>query len=173
MRIAVCGYMGSGKSTVSQFLASQLQLELIDLDSEIESEENLSISEIFQQKGEIYFRKKENYKLKEILNSQKSGVISLGGGTPCYANNLQLIKSATDLKMVYLKLSPHSLTQRLWNETSKRPVIAHLEKEELLEEFIRKHLFERQFDYLQSDIIIDANNKLPEELSKEIIQLFH
>jgi shikimate kinase len=173
MKIAVCGYMGSGKSTVSQFLASQLQLNLIDLDNELEKEENLSISEIFQQKGEIYFRERENFKLKEILNSQKSGVISLGGGTPCYANNLQLLKSEKDLKMVYLKLSSQSLTERLWNESNTRPVIAHLDSKEKLEDFIRKHLFERQFDYLQSDYIIDANHKPIKDIGQEIIKLFY
>jgi len=173
MKLAVCGYMGSGKSTVSQFLTSKLSLQLIDLDSEIEKEENLSITEIFQQKGEIYFRKKENEKLRMLLNSEKDAVISLGGGTPCYANNLQLLKSEKELKMVYLKLSPQNLTQRLWNETLKRPVIAHLDSKEKLEEFIRKHLFERQFDYLQSDYVIDANNKSLEDIGKEIIELLH
>ena len=170
MKIAVCGYMGSGKSTVSQLLAEKLKLDFIELDKEIEKKENFSISEIFAQKGEIYFRKKETLVLEETLSNTKKAIISLGGGTPCYGNNLELLKNDEELKLVYLKVTPQNLTQRLYKERAKRPLIANLE-EEKLEEYVRKHLFERQFYYLQSDVIIDANNKTVEDLVAEISKL--
>ena len=170
MKIAVCGYMGSGKSTVSQLLAEKLKLDFIELDKEIQKKENFSISEIFAQKGEIYFRKKETLVLEETLSNIKKAIISLGGGTPCYGNNLELLKNDEELKLVYLKVTPQNLTQRLYKERAKRPLIANLEKEKL-EEYVRKHLFERQFYYLQSDVIIDANNKTVEDLVAEISKL--
>lgn len=170
MKIAVCGYMGSGKSTVSQLLAEKLKLDFIELDKEIEKKENFSISEIFAQKGEIYFRKKETLVLEETLSNTKKAIISLGGGTPCYGNNLELLKNDEELKLVYLKVTPQNLTQRLYKERAKRPLIANLE-EEKLEEYVRKHLFERQFYYLQSDVVIDANNKTVEDLVAEISKL--
>lgn len=172
MKIALCGYMGSGKSTVSQLLAKKNELAFVELDNEIEKKENLSISEIFSDKGEIYFRKKESLVLQDTLALAKNAVISLGGGTPCYGNNLELLKNNKEVKLVYLKVSPQNLTQRLFKERENRPLIANLD-EEKLEEYIRKHLFERQFYYLQSDFIIDANNKTLEELVKEISELFY
>ena len=170
MKIAVCGYMGSGKSTVSQLLAEKLKWDFIELDKEIEKKENFSISEIFAHKGEIYFRKKETLVLEETLSNIKKAIISLGGGTPCYGNNLELLKNDEELKLVYLKVTPQNLTQRLYKERAKRPLIANLEKEKL-EEYVRKHLFERQFYYLQSDVVIDANNKTVEDLVAEISKL--
>jgi len=120
---------------------------------------------------EIYFRKIENIVLNEVLKTSKNEVISLGGGTPCYANNLHLLKSNEHVKLFYLKMTPQNLTARLINEKQKRPLINHLQTEEKLEEYIRKHLFERQFYYLQSDFMIDANAKSVEELTEEIINL--
>ncbi|MBW2961254.1 shikimate kinase [Mesonia aestuariivivens] len=172
MKIALCGYMASGKSTVGQLVAEKLNLEFIEIDLEIQKKENLSIAEIFSQKGEIYFRKQENLALKRILKNSKNAVISLGGGTPCYANNIELLKADQDLDLVYLKLTAENIKNRLWlEEKNKRPLLSHL-SEEKLEEYIRKHLFERQFYYLQSDFKIDANFKSVEQLSDEIIYLF-
>jgi len=173
MKIALCGYMGCGKSTVGQLITTKKDLEFVETDLEIEKKENLSISEIFSQKGEIYFRKQENLILKNLLDNLGDSVLSLGGGTPCYANNLQMLKETEGLKLVYLKLTAASLTNRLWTETHQRPLISHLSSKELLDEYVRKHLFERQYYYLQSDYIIDANEKSVEELSNEILNLFY
>ena len=164
------GYMGSGKSTVGKVLAKNNNLMFIDFDDYIVEKENLSIPEIFKLKGEIYFRRKETEYLTELLSQKPEAVISLGGGTPCYGNNLELLKNDEELKLVYLKVTPQNLTQRLFKERAKRPLIANLE-EEKLEEYVRKHLFERQFYYLQSDVVIDANNKTVEDLVAEISKL--
>ncbi|MAN26315.1 MULTISPECIES: shikimate kinase [Mesonia] len=171
MKIVLCGYMGCGKSTVGQLLSEKLNVDFLEIDTEIEKKENSSITDIFQENGEIYFRKIENIVLNEVLKTSKNEVISLGGGTPCYANNLHLLKSNEHVKLFYLKMTPQNLTARLINEKQKRPLINHLQTEEKLEEYIRKHLFERQFYYLQSDFMIDANAKSVEELTEEIINL--
>ncbi|MDD3723627.1 MAG: shikimate kinase, partial [Lutibacter sp.] len=96
MKIVLLGYMASGKSAVGRILSEKLNIQFIDLDSFIEEKEQLSISEIFETKGEIYFRKIEGIYLQELLNSKESTVISLGGGTPCYGNNIDLIENKSN-----------------------------------------------------------------------------
>ncbi|AVR43924.1 shikimate kinase [Christiangramia fulva] len=168
MKIFLLGYMGSGKSTVGRLLAEQLSFEFLDLDQAIELQENIPVSTIFQKKGELYFRKQER-KLLEWIIAKDKAVISLGGGTPCYGDNLDLIKDAKDSKTVYLKMSVQQLTDRLEKEKEQRPLISHLDKKEELEEFIRKHLFERGFYYSQSELIINCDNKKPQEIVDEIV----
>lgn len=168
MKIFLLGYMGSGKSYIGKQLAERIGQEFIDFDEEIEKREKSSISDIFQKKGEIYFRKLEREVLKEMIDLEKNAVISLGGGTPCYGDNMELIKEAEDIESFYLKLNIQSLTDRLGKEKEKRPLISHLEKREDLEDFIRKHLFERGFVYSQSDHIINCDSRSAEEIIEEI-----
>lgn len=168
MKIFLLGYMGSGKTTVGNMLSSDMELQFYDLDEEIEKEEGKKISELFSEKGEVYFRKKERKTLEDVLNSEKELLVSLGGGTPCYGNNMEIIKANPENKTVYLKYSIPYILERLWNERSSRPMISHLDDKEKLEEFIRKHLFERGFYYNQSDIIINCDDKSPEEIGAEI-----
>ncbi len=168
MKIFLIGYMGSGKTFIGKRLAEQLKLEYIDLDERIEEIEGYDIPEIFTQKGEIYFRKRERQILEELLSTDMDSVISLGGGTPCFGNNMELIKSERDSVTFYLKLSIGSLTERLINEKDKRPLINHLQDRESLEDFIRKHLFERGFYYNQSEYIINCDGMSSAEIIKEI-----
>lgn len=151
--------MGSGKSVVAKALAEKTGFTSIDMDDQIALIEQQSISEIFDSKGELYFRKRENQVLQDVLQEPGSLIVSLGGGTPCYGNNLDLIKSTSDARMIYLKASVGFLTERLFQEKEHRPVISHLTRKEDLEDFIRKHLFERGYYYLQSDQIINVEGK--------------
>jgi shikimate kinase len=97
-------------------------------------------------------------------------VISLGGGTPCYGDNMEAIDQAADAKSFYLRASVEVLLDRLFPEKMHRPVISHLETREALEEFIRKHLFERAYFYNQSDYIINVDELSPEEIVKRIVE---
>ena len=169
MKIFLCGYMGSGKSVVGRHLATKLNFSSIDLDDQIELMEQRSIAEIFNQKGELYFRKLETEVLKDTLEEPSSLIIALGGGTLSYGNNLQLIKDTPGTHMVYLKASVEFLTERLFNEKETRPVISHLTEKEDMEDFIRKHLFERAYDYLQSETIINVEGKTPEAIADGIM----
>ncbi len=161
MNIILLGYMGSGKSTIGSKLASAINFEFIDLDDYIESKEGIAIPEIFETKGEIYFRKVEHNYLKEILLKKTKYVLSLGGGTPCYAGNMELIKSTSVTISFYLKASIKELVTRLIKEKERRPLVARFINEEELSEFIGKHLFERNYFYNQSDkqIVIDGKSK--------------
>ncbi|MFZ0489717.1 MAG: shikimate kinase [Salegentibacter sp.] len=166
MKIFLTGYMGSGKSVIGKKLAESLKYSYVDLDEQIEVIEGMRIDDIFNEKGELYFRKLENKILMDVLEETADLVVSLGGGTPCYGDNFEEIKSSG--KTIYLKASVQELTERLFPEKLYRPVISHLETRELLEEFVRKHLFERAFYYNQSDIIVKVDKKKPEEIVREI-----
>ncbi|GLB52239.1 shikimate kinase [Neptunitalea chrysea] len=164
--IILLGYMGSGKSAVGKSLAVKLNQPFLDFDEYIEQKEGISVTTIFQEKGEIYFRKIEHLYLKELLDENRNMVLSLGGGTPCYSNNIALLLKATP-HVFYLNVGIGTLVERLLKEKSHRPVIAHL-TEENLPEFIGKHLFERNSFYQQAHHHVNANKKTIEELVNEI-----
>ncbi|MFV9482809.1 shikimate kinase [Christiangramia sp. ASW11-125] len=170
MKFFLIGYMGSGKSTVGKLLSEELNHKFYDLDQEIEKEYGLAISEIFARRGEIFFRKAERKMLQKLIDLDEDAIVSLGGGTPCYGDNMELIKNADLVRSIYLKLNIQTLLQRLKQEKEDRPMISHLETEELLEEFIRKHLFERGFYYNQSEKILDCNDKDPSEITQELME---
>lgn len=170
MKIFLSGYMGSGKSLVSQHLANKLQFPQIDLDDQIALMQGQNIPQIFNTKGELFFRNLETRVLKDILAEPSSLIVALGGGTPSYGNNLDLIKEGTENKMVYLKASVEFLTNRLFLEKEMRPVISHLTVQENLEDFIRKHLFERSYYYNQADVIVNVEGKSPGMIAEEIIK---
>jgi len=170
MKIFLTGYMGSGKSLISHKLSEELKIPLVDFDDQISMIEGQSISGIFEQRGEIHFRKLETHVLEDVLNEPSSLIVSLGGGTPCYGINMELIKSFPETKMIYLKASVGFLTERLFLEKDTRPLINHLQNKEDLEDFIRKHLFERGHYYLQSDIVVNIEGKDPENIVAEILK---
>ena len=166
-KFIMLGYMGSGKSTVGKLLAKTINFPYKDLDEIIEMGANLSINKIFEQKGELFFRKLETQILAEIMQSQQSFVLSLGGGTPCYGKNLDLIKTH-NATSIYLKVPLKLLAARLTKENQKRPLLKNL-GEVTIEEFIAKHIFERGHYYSQATRIITGENKTPEEIVAEIM----
>ncbi len=172
MKIVLLGYMSSGKSSVGKQLASQLKSKFVDLDQYIAKQSEMSIPEIFKNKGELYFRKQEHNCLNEVLNHSKNEnlIVALGGGTPCYYNNMELINQEDDVTSIYLKLNIETLLNRLWKEKVNRPLIAHYTDKDGLEEFIRKHLFERQFFYLQAQHTMDVSKLSLEEVTLSIKQ---
>lgn len=158
--------MGSGKTTIGKELSAVLQLPFIDLDHYIEEKEQLSINELFKQKGEIYFRKQEHFCLKHLLSNKKSFVLSLGGGTPCYANNHLLLQS-NQVVSFYLQASVNTLAERLQN-VSNRPLLADVSD---LKTYIGPHLLERAYFYNFSHYKINVNNKDTTSIRNEILTL--
>lgn len=168
-KIILVGYMGSGKSTIAKILAEELQIPFIDLDQYIEQELQDTISNIFKTKGELFFRKKEHEYFKLLMNTSESFVLSLGGGTPCYANNHLFLNHKNTLSF-YLKASIDTLYHRLSNEVVNRPILAQ-NKEEPLDTFIAKQLFERSYFYYQATHTVTVDTKAPEDISSEIKKL--
>lgn len=161
--------MGSGKTTIGQLLAKRIGYDFVDYDQFIIKKENKSISDIFESKGEIYFRKKEAFYLKELLEKTATKkIVALGGGTPCYGNNMQDIKDS-GVTSIYLNVPVGQLTDRLWNAKAERPVIASQQSKEALEDFLRKHLFERSFYYNQASKVIKVQDQSETEIVEEII----
>ena len=169
MLYVLIGYMGSGKSVVGKGLAKKLSQPYTDLDTYTEKNENMSIPEIFSERGEIYFRKKEQEYLRSFLESYDEGVLSLGGGTPCSPGTMEFLNSFTNNRTVYLKASIETLTDRLFPEKSHRPLIAHIETENALRDFIRKHIFERSPYYSQAQIQIAVDTKSVAEIVAELL----
>ena len=165
MKVILVGYMGSGKTTLGKLLAKEYRVPFVDLDKHIEEKENMSVKDIFKIKGEIYFRKKEMLCLKKMLISDGNFILSLGGGTPCFGENMENITTHSDL-VFYLKYQPKTLSERLRDEKNNRPLISHIRNEDL-EDFIRKHLFERNPYYLKAQYIVQMDNlSIKESLEK-------
>ena len=167
MVVALMGYMGSGKTTIGKALATLLNYNFLDLDDYISEQEQMSIPELFDKKGELYFRKKETHYLNEILSTKTNIVLALGGGTPCYGNNLKMLLQDEQTTLFYLKLSIPLLAKRLFAEREHRPLISHINSEDNLLEFIGKHLFERTQFYTQAQHVINTDHKS----QKDIIEL--
>jgi shikimate kinase len=171
MKIFLIGFMGSGKTTIGKRLAEKLKYKFIDLDSLIELNEKLSIDEIFKQKGEKYFREIEHQELKKICNNENT-VISVGGGTPCYYNNMEIMNN--EGCTVYIKLSPSGICKRLLSlspeEVSSRPLIAGKSDEEL-KNFVINTLNIREPYYQKSKIIILNEDKTIEDTVKRLTTL--
>lgn len=159
--------MGSGKSHVSKILSEKLNFKLIDLDKEIFKRNKMTIPEIFDKKGEIYFRKLERETLEEILASEKNVILSLGGGTPVYYNNMEIINHNS--KSVFLRASVATLAERLSKQKEKRPLIANIADENLAE-FIAKHLFERNDFYNKAQISVITDSRTPDDIASEITE---
>jgi len=164
--------MGCGKTSIAQYLANKLNLNWIDLDQIIESNENMKISTIFDLKGELEFRKIENKTLIQVLSSSKKSVVSLGGGTPCYFNNMNLIIE-NSINVFYINISIKTLSKRLYNEKNHRPIISQFDSLNKINEFVAKHLFERINFYNMANHKIKGEEKDVEQIGKEIIEIIN
>ena len=170
MNIVLLGYMGCGKTTIGKIISKITGKRFIDLDSYIESTTNQTISNMFSSKGEVYFRKIESDCLKVIMGNYDNVILSLGGGTPCYSNNLNLIK---DSKSFYLKYSTTILSNRLINIKSSRPILSNINNIDSMNDYIAKHLFERNYYYNQVSDIIQCDLKSKDEIANEILSLLY
>ena len=166
--LILMGYMGCGKSALGKQLAQASKRSFVDLDQYIEQHENTSISKLFESKGELYFRKKERFYLEKLLSSHDSAIIALGGGTPCYFDNIDFLNQNKSGVTCYLKTTPKILAKRLFKEKDHRPMIAHLNSQQDLEEFIAKHLFERIPYYTKAQYHLSTDEASVEELSQKV-----
>lgn len=153
MNIFLIGFMGSGKSSLGRKLASNLSRDFLDLDEMIEEKTGKTISEIFSEKGEVYFRSVER-ELLSLINPEGEYVVSLGGGAPCSDENIHLIKSGG--LSIYIKESEDVLFGRLRGKKKERPLIANLNDTDL-RRFISETLSDRLKYYEQADFIYEKS----------------
>lgn len=168
MIVYLIGFMGSGKSTVGARLARKLSFNFYDLDEQIEQHESCSISTIFENKGEAYFRLLEHETLIQ-LSQNNNCIISCGGGTPCFYNNMEIMNNSGFT--VYLKLSSEALYSRLKQAKTTRPLLK--DKSEIaLKDYIKEKLAERESYYLKSKLITSGIN-INVDLLQEHIKTFN
>lgn len=154
--------MGSGKTTLGKQLANKLDKQFFDLDAEIEAIEKSEVSAIFDKKGENYFRKIETEVLIKLISNNDNFVISLGGGTPCFNDNMNLINlSGTS---IYLKYNSEILANRLVNNKRERPLIKNLSEGEV-KVFVNDKVNERELFYKQSNHVLEGSNLSVEDLA--------
>lgn len=151
--------MGSGKSTLGPIIANTIGYRYTDLDREIEEKEGKSITYIFTERGEKYFRKIENIILSELsLNSRQ--VISLGGGTLQDDDNMTIVSKYGIL--LYLKIDPELLIKRLKNKLD-RPLLRSINGEKLSGDELRNRIYsllhDRESNYHQADLIVEIKNE--------------
>ena len=152
-RIILIGYMGAGKTTIGRQLAMALGLQFYDLDWYIEMRYHKKVSEIFAEHGEEHFRDLEQRMLHEVAEFEDV-VISCGGGTPCYGDNMQYMNQQAET--VYLKLTPETLCEHLMMGRTVRPLILGKTGDEL-QEYIRQSLEAREPFYSQAKHIVDVS----------------
>lgn len=153
------GFMAAGKSTIGPILANTLGWDFFDLDKEVEKQEGIKIVELFERKGEEYFRKIETALLKKLSENDES-IISLGGGAIASEVNFEIIKSSG--KIIYLKSSPEMAYRRL-RFKKDRPAfifdgVEDPSKEQFIERIIQL-LDSRKKYYEQCDFIVDTDNQ--------------
>jgi len=166
-RIILAGYMGAGKTSVGLNLSARTSIPFHDLDDLISNEVKLPVPDIFRTKGEIWFRKKEHEILNHFIRNEENFILSLGGGTPCYANN-HLLLQQDNIESFYLKAKVSTLVKRLSQETDERPLLQNIED---LPSFIGQHLFERIYFYNFCKHTVNCDNLEINDISSEIIKI--
>jgi shikimate kinase len=163
---------------LGRILANVLGWKFYDLDKEIEKEEGVKVTEIFETKGEAYFRERESRKLRELSKTKKV-IISLGGGTIVSKDNSEFITK--NGKLIYLKVEPEIIYTRIKKKTDrplfKNFVLAENTKEDFIEK-ISSMLKEREKYYLKADIVFNVDNspigltvdKLAKKVNRIIIE---
>ncbi|MDE0471765.1 MAG: AAA family ATPase [Ekhidna sp.] len=136
-RIFLVGLPGAGKTTLGIALASHLGIRFVDLDAEIEKRAKQSIRSIFSEKGETHFRQLERLSLNHVIKALSTFVMATGGGTPCFFDNMEVMKSVGTT--VFINTPIDAIKKRLQQDTV-RPVMQTDTLEDLHEKRVSWYL---------------------------------
>ena len=153
IRVILIGYMGAGKTTVGKALAQELGVPFYDLDWYITNRMRKTIAQIFEERGEEGFRQIERNMLHEVAEFEDV-VISCGGGTPCFFDNIDYMKQQATV--VYLKAEPEVLYKHLAMSKNDRPLLRGKSQEELIT-FITEQLEKRSPYYTKAAYTLDVS----------------
>lgn len=167
-RIFLIGFMGCGKTHWGKELSEQLQIPFFDLDQKIEEKEEKSINDVFEEKGEEYFRLLEKDVLHLLVESHDSFVMACGGGTPCFYNNIDYMNQKGTT--VWIDCSTTCLVNRLKNEKEKRPLIKDLDEEQL-HLYVMRKVGDRRIFYQQAKIILTEEEVSVDSIIDRVSQL--
>jgi len=159
--------MGSGKSSTGRKIASSLLWNFADTDKIVEEQEGASVPDLFRQKGEDYFREAEARALRTVSGRSRT-VVACGGGTPCSADNLEVMRSTGVI--VYLKLPVEELAQRLQKSATVRPLLLGTGKNEMTSR-VQELLESRTVWYEKADLVIEGPGTTVEEITSLIADL--
>ncbi|MFT3901619.1 MAG: shikimate kinase [Niabella sp.] len=165
MRIYLIGFMGAGKTHWGKKLAHALELPFFDLDELIVSMEEKTVTEIFDEHGEEYFRTKEKEVLEWVTQTHPEMVLSCGGGTPCFFNNIAYMN--THGTTVWLNTPTEILLGRLRQQKANRPLLKNLDDEQL-RTYIVKKTADRRIFYEQSQLRVGEQELTIEDFIKKI-----
>jgi shikimate kinase len=141
--------MGAGKTTIGKELSALMKCSFIDLDFFIERRYHKTIRQIFEEKGEATFRELEHKMLREVAEFEDV-IISTGGGTPCFFQNMQFMNAFGTT--IYLKVSNKELVRRIQSHKSTRPMLKNLTGDDLIR-FVDETMSKRQPHYEQAKIV--------------------
>ncbi len=159
--------MGSGKSSTGRKVASSLHWNFADTDKIVEEQEGASVPDLFKQRGEDYFREAEARALRTVSGRSRT-VVACGGGTPCSADNMDLMRSTGVI--VYLKLPVAALVSRLQKSKTNRPLLQGISGEGMTSR-VQELMESRSGWYEQADLIIDGLTESVEEIASRIADL--
>ena len=157
--------MASGKSLLAKALADELAYEFIDIDKQVEVVSRKSISKIFEEDGELEFRKLEAQVLESLLQKENI-VVAAGGGTPCFFHNINIINQF--FISFFLNTRRELILQRLYKERSNRPILAQSNS---IEKLVDELMGERLPYYQKANHIIDISNDETSPIIKLILRL--
>ncbi|MBR1448901.1 MAG: shikimate kinase [Prevotella sp.] len=152
-RIILIGYMGAGKTTVGKALSKELGIPFYDLDWYIESRRRKTVAQLFAEQGEEAFRKIEYNMLHEVAEFEDV-IISCGGGTPCFFDNIDYMNQQG--QVIYLKATPEVLYRHLLMGKTERPLLKGKTPDELIA-FIHEQLERREPFYSKAQYTLDVS----------------
>jgi shikimate kinase len=163
--VALIGFMGVGKTVVGEALAKKLNKEFVELDSLIERQAGKSITEIFQQDGEIAFRELEIEVTKQVAKGENL-VIACGGGIVLNKINIDRLRNQS--RVVYLTASPRIILKRILNDGEERPLLKTPDKALKIQELLafRKPFYERAADIKINTSKLDIDSVVKQIISK-------
>lgn len=161
--IFLIGFMGTGKSTVAKALKEQTGAEIIEMDQLIAQRENQSIPQIFEEKGEAYFRNLETELLTELQSGEKN-IVSCGGGVPMRKKNVLEMKKSG--RVVLLTALPETVLERV-KENQDRPLLQNRKSVEGIRELMEQR---REKYEAAADVMVATDGKNAETIAREILQ---